>query len=279
MNPGQRIKNATKRLLKQSARLASRVCPPTPNAIRILTYHSIGHRPHEMNVRPDDFWAQMEWLAEQQCVIPLAEASQGRPGVALTFDDGYLDNLENAAPVLARLGLPATVFMAAGLAGQEISPQKPTSDETRLMNWTELTQLRGMGFEIGSHTLSHRRLTSLPEAEQRVEVFESKRVLEDRLGQPIHAFAYPFGSALDYSETTVRLVREAGYAYAVSNRFGPADPERDRFNLRRIWIDATDDFASFQAKVRGELDMLRLLDSYPGILARRAVNRLLLKRE
>lgn len=279
MNPGQKIKNAAKRLLKQSARLAARVFPPTPNAIRILTYHSIGYRAHEMNVRPEDFRAQMEWLAEQQCVIPLAEAAQGRPGIALTFDDGYLDNLKNAAPILTRLNLPATVFMTAGRAGQELLPHSPLSEDTRLMDWAELAELSGMGFEIGSHTLSHRRLSRLPEDEQRVEIFESKRLIEEKLGQPVQAFAYPFGSALDYSPATVRLVREAGYACAVSNRFGPAAPGDDPFTLRRIWIDATDDLSSFQAKVRGDLDLMRLLDSYPGILARRAANRLLLRRE
>ncbi len=293
MNPGQRLKNAAKQGLKQCARRAAHCFPPAPNATRILTYHSIGHRDHEMNVRPDDFLAQMEWLAAQQCAIPLAEAAQGRPGVALTFDDGYLDNLTHAAPILSRLALPATVFMVADRIGQELvpprsaegkagelsSPSGPTAgSETRLMNWEELSKLQAMGIEVGSHTLSHRRLATLSEAEQRTEIFDSKQRLEEKLGQPIQAFAYPFGSALDYTPATVHIVREAGFAYATSNRFGPVQSGDDRFTLRRIWIDGTDDLSSFQAKVRGDLDLLRLMDSYPGILARRAANALLLRR-
>ena len=100
-------------------------------------------------------------------------------------------------------------------------------------------------------------------------------MLEGKLGHGVWAFAYPFGSALDYSNLTCGLVREAGFAYAVSNRYGRNDSGADSFALRRIWVDRTDTMDDFKAKVTGRLDYLSVVDSGVGIRARRLANRLL----
>lgn len=241
---------------------------------RILTYHSIGNRSHEMNVLPGDFARQMEWLAAQGIVIPLAAAAEGKPGVALTFDDGFVDNLRNAAPILCRFGLPATVFMVAGKAGESLTPDE-APESSRLMNWDELRELASLGVEIGAHTMTHRRLSRLTPAEQKEEIFGCKSVLESHLHREIAAFAYPYGAALDYDRTSQELVRQAGFRFAVSNRYGANGPAFDRWALRRIWVDATDDLPFFMAKVQGELDGLTVFDSTAGIHARRIANRLL----
>ena len=273
MQRGRRIKQGLKRVQRWTARAASVLWPPSLSVSRILTYHSVGQRDHEMNVMPEAFRRQMAWLAEHVPVIPLEEAVEGRSGVAITFDDGYRDNLENAAPILREFGFPATLFMVAGRAGGTLKHDRESPD-SRLLTWEELRQWAG-DLEVGAHTLTHCRLSRLDEAGQRAEIVESKARLEEELGCPVRAFAYPFGSALDYNQTSVRLVREAGYAYAVSNRFGPNRAGADRWTLRRIWIDATDNEASFQDKVIGRLDILRWMDSPPGIALRRVVNRAL----
>lgn len=272
MAAGRSAKRFIKRGVKRFGMLAGR--PFRMTGSRILTYHSVGERDHEMNVRPGDFRAQMAWLSEHCEVVPLPAALEGDGGVAVTFDDGYRDNLLNAAPVLKELSIPATFFVVAGCLGGMLDHDSDPVTSV-LMTWEEVAELEGMGFSIGAHTLSHRRLCSLGEDEQHAEIEGSKQLLEEHLGHAVEAFAYPFGSSADYDDTSERLVRECGFAYAVSNRYGVNGPDADRWTLRRIWIDATDDLRMFRAKVDGRLDVLSALDSQLGVRARRALNRLL----
>ena len=120
--------------------------------------------------------------------------------------------------------------------------------------------------------MTHARLSGLDEGAQREEINGSFARISEELNAPPAGFAYPYGSALDYSPSTVAIVQECGFSYAVSNRYGPCD-DGDRFTARRIWIDRTDTLEFFRAKVEGRLDRLRILDSGPGILARRMLNR------
>jgi peptidoglycan/xylan/chitin deacetylase (PgdA/CDA1 family) len=256
-------------------RAASSPAPAPARRSVILTYHSVGARDHEMNVTPADFAEQMRWLADHREVIPVARAASGDAGVAITFDDGYRDNLTEAAAILDRWPLAAAVFAVPGRMGEHLDHDDPRDDTARLMTWDELGELARQGWTVGGHTMTHCRLALTGEATQRMEIAECKRAIESRIGVAVEGFAYPFGSALDYSPTSVRLAREAGYTYALSNRFGANTAESDRFELRRIWIDRSDSLASFAAKVEGRLDRLAWLDSPAGIRARRWANRLL----
>jgi peptidoglycan/xylan/chitin deacetylase (PgdA/CDA1 family) len=271
MSPGTRGKALLKRVLKTGVRWSGQ---RDAAQTRILTYHSVGRRKHPMNVTPEAFAEQMAWLAEHAAVIPLAAATAGEPGVAITFDDGYRDNLKEAAPILAQWKFPATLFAVTGRMGGHLDHDEPCAD-ARLLDWDELREIESTGVTIGAHTLRHCRLSSLSEAEQRSEIIDCKAQLEAALGHGVQCFAYPFGSALDYDETSVALVREAGFDWAFSNRYGVVQPVDRPFVLRRIWVDDTDSQATFQAKVDGRLDRLTLLDSSWGIRGRRLFNRLL----
>lgn len=261
-----------KPLLKRSIKAAlGALGRQRPGLTRILTYHAIGPRRHDMTVSADSFKAQMEFLARTQRVITLEAAVAGEPGVAITFDDGFVDNLTIAAPILSALKLPATVFMVAGRAGNYLD-NEPDRAHGRLMDWDQLRQIQQFGIAIGAHTLSHPRLALLPLASQREEIARCKQELEERLGVPITAFAYPYGSARDYTAETMALVQEAGYHFACSNRYGPHLPGASQWEIRRIWIDATDTPSSFIHKVTGRLDALCLLDSPLGLRARQWLN-------
>jgi peptidoglycan/xylan/chitin deacetylase (PgdA/CDA1 family) len=266
-------------LVKGTLAVAGGLFPKRRLSSRILTYHSVGLRDHEMNVRPDEFRRQMEWLVAHVPVISLREAADLHPGVAVTFDDGYRDNLTEAAPVLRELGIPATVFLVVGRLGGLLD-HDAGREHAALLTWDDVGELQAMGIEVGAHGLTHRRLSVLSETEQREEIGGSKRVLEHKLGKAVEAFAYPFGSTADYTALSAALVREYGYAYAVSNRYGANHPGADRgtpaclrWALRRICIDATDTLENFGAKVEGALDLLAALDSPVGLRARRALNR------
>ena len=271
MHGRRRVKVVIKRAYKRVLRVPGRLMRGT--GCRILTYHNVGSRDHDMNVAPADFELQMRWLAENECVLSIADAVQRGEGVALTFDDGYRDNLTNAAPVLRSLNLPATFFVITGPADGR---PMPDDDETGgLMTWDEIRRLQSMGFDIGGHSMTHARLAALSEDQQRQEILGCAQLLEHNLAHPATTFAYPFGSAADYDQTSVRLARQAGFRYAFSNQYGLNREGADPWNLKRIWVDGTDSLESFKAKVDGRLDLLCVLESGPGIRARRLLNSLL----
>ena len=268
---GRNAKSALKRAVKSTLRLAAPLCRIRRPCARILTYHNIGYSRHDMNVTPEQFREQMAWLQASHRVIALEDCLRMPEGVVITFDDGYQDNLLNAAPVLHALGLPATVFMVAGKAGAPLRLDE-APELCRVMDWDELKRIEDMGLCVGSHTMTHRRLSALDLRAQRAEISDSKSLLEEKLGHAVDTFAYPYGSSMDYTEDTSRFVEEAGYHLAVSNRYGVATPGVDRWTLKRIWVDHTDTLRSFQAKVNGDLDALRFLDSPLGIQGRRILN-------
>jgi peptidoglycan/xylan/chitin deacetylase (PgdA/CDA1 family) len=273
MTRGQRTKNA----IKQGIRLGIGATAPFLYSARhptsrILTYHSIGYRKYEMNVTPEAFAAQMDWLATHKDVISLEAAADGQSGVAITFDDGYADNLENAVPVLEKYGFPATIFVVSGHLDQTL-PEECEPETGRLLSEKELRESARRGLEIGAHTVNHPHLSLLSPDEQAAEIAGSKAHLEEILGQPVPAFAYPYGSALDYGPETKLLVAQAGFSFACSNQYGHNTPPADCWALRRIWIDSTDTISSFQDKVSGRLDALAIQDSAMGITFRRWLNR------
>lgn len=241
---------------------------------RILTYHSVGTRDHEMNVTPGEFRVQMEWLAQYAKVVPLQVIAEGGEGVAITFDDGYRDNLLHAAPVLRALNLPATFFVVPGRLGGMLDHDWD-EESSLLLSWDEVGALEQMGFEIGAHTLTHPRLSRLAVDGQQAEIFGCAKALQEALGHAVAAFAYPFGSAWDYDADSIRLVQEAGFRFAVSNRYGVNGLSLDRWALHRIWVDATDTLRTFRAKVDGRLDGLCLLDSPAGLRMRTRLNQFL----
>lgn len=272
MTTGEWCKDWVKRGLKRS--LAFFCARPEESLTRILTYHSVGERDHAMNVTPEAFRAQMEWLASEGVVISLADAMEGVPGVAITFDDGYRDNLTQAAPVLYHLEFPATVFVVPGRLGGMLDHDHDI-ETSRLMTWDEVIELESMGMTVGAHTMTHARLSHLDRTAQEYEIAECKAVLEDALGHEVNALAYPFGSAADYDAISREVAQAAGYDFALSNRYGPIDAAEGRWDVRRIWIDRTDSLETFMAKVDGRLDALTYLDTDWGLRARRGLNRTL----
>lgn len=126
---------------------------------------------------------------------------------SLTFDDGFLDNLQTLAPLLAAEGVPATVFVPTGWLGQT----HPSAPQTRVMTADELLALRGQGVEIGSHTHAHPDLTTLDRDAAVAELRRGKRELEELLGEPVDTLAYPFGRA---DAGTRDAARAAGFVAA-----------------------------------------------------------------
>jgi peptidoglycan/xylan/chitin deacetylase (PgdA/CDA1 family) len=110
---------------------------------------------------------------------------------ALTFDDGLADNLHVLAPLLAELGAPATVFVVTGWLGRP----HPDAPFARVLTGSEVQRLHALGLEIGTHTDSHRDLTTVAPGAAREDFARSRAILEDLVGSPVRVAAYPYGAA------------------------------------------------------------------------------------
>ncbi|MEL5849240.1 MAG: polysaccharide deacetylase family protein [Candidatus Igneacidithiobacillus chanchocoensis] len=214
--------------------------------IPILMYHNIqlappGARLRSLYVSPRRFARQMRLLAwAGYRGVSLADAEpylrgerQGKV-VAITFDDGYRDNLQHALPVLQQWGFTATCFVVSGALGAcnrwdaaELRVEKP------MMTAAELRQWADAGMEVGAHTRSHVRLPTTPAAEAQTEIAGSKTDLEALLGRAVRSFCYPYG---DWGPRERDLVAASGFAMAVSTRRGRAQVGDDLLTLPRISV-------------------------------------------
>lgn len=107
-------------------------------------------------------------------------------------------------------------------------------DDLMMTSW-QVIQLRKAGMQIGAHTCTHPILARLGDGEALAEISTSKEALESLLDEPVSLFAYPNGKpGQDYSEKHVAMVRQAGFAAAVSTAAGVASADTDPFQLPRF---------------------------------------------
>jgi peptidoglycan/xylan/chitin deacetylase (PgdA/CDA1 family) len=152
------------------------------------------------------------------------------PGTARERAYAALATLLHPLPPAARDGAIAALqtWAGAGAAG------RPTH---RALTADELRALADGGLvEIGAHTVTHARLSSLDRAAQAREIVDGKVRLEEVLGRPLRSFSYPFGYKGSYGPETVELVREAGFRNACSNFTGAVLARTDRFQLPRFVV-------------------------------------------
>lgn len=142
--------------------------------------------------------------------------------LVVTFDDAFRSVLELAAPILARLGVPGTVFVPTDFMGHAGPASWPGVDqwvgtlhelELTPLRWDELAGLAEAGWEIGSHTCSHPHLTTLDDTELERELANSKMRCEDELGSPCDSLAYPYG---DVDPRVRDAAGRAGYRAAAT---------------------------------------------------------------
>lgn len=157
--------------------------------------------------------------------------------ITLTFDDGLENNYINALTVLKKFDLKAYFFIIAGRAETE-----------NYMNWRQIASIRNSGMIIGSHGMTHRILTQLSNKELHYELTQSKRIIEDKLRQPVEAFSIPRGF---YNRRIIDKIREAGYVSVFTSR--PKDC--DGFKFGRIPVKAGWDLDYFAGVIAAGLPL------------------------
>jgi len=217
-------------------------------------YHSISHPEFDHDAlctTPERFEAQMLYLKRRNLrgvsmrELQLAMNEGDTRGlVGLTFDDGYEDFLSAAVPTLEKLGFTATVFVLAGMLGKENDwehrgPRTPR----QLLRASGVREVSERGMEIGSHTMTHPRLSGLDPEVLTHEVSESRGVLSETLGTPVMGFCYPYG---DLDGAAIRAVRRAGYDYGCAVR----SIEYSVYDLPRSYVGEKDSIPRFEMKLK-----------------------------
>lgn len=241
-----RTRDLAHRLPWSHAKRSAATGHPARNPL-VLAYHAVSPDwPSPLAVSPGQLREQLTALVRKGYRgATFAQVATGQATgkvFAVTFDDGCRSVLEHGYPVLAELGLPATIFVPTDWVGsdrpmswpgiEQWSPG-PHSDQLLCLGWEQLRGLQSEGWEIASHTRSHPRLPEIDDEALREELVGSRQACERELGRPCLTLAYPYG---EHDARVEAAAREAGYAAAATMKPG----EVERYRWPRIGVYAGD---------------------------------------
>lgn len=222
--------------------------------VPILVYHRFAENCSSPLCMPaESFELQMRYLKENGYHVITAEAlfafleyQRGLPqkSVLITMDDGYRSVYQIAYPILKKYGYSATVFIYTSFVG--VSKMAIT--------WDQLGEMKKNGFTIGSHTIYHSDLTQPKDEESeqayiarvKEELYGSKKIIDQKLGQDTYFLAYPFGH---YDQQSIQMAREAGYKMAMSVKRGGNPFFSNPLTLRRDQV-LKKDMQSFISRLK-----------------------------
>jgi peptidoglycan/xylan/chitin deacetylase (PgdA/CDA1 family) len=243
--------------------------------IPILMYHSISreeergvHPYYRVVTTPEVFDRHMAFLADQGYQVIGLDAAvsllsrdigehQGMPDkpVVITFDDGFRNFYTTAFPILAHHGFTATMFLPTSFINTDDENHKRKA----FLTWSQVSELAESGISFGSHTMSHGYLLGKTRAEVERELRQSKETIEERTGNPVRFFSYPYAFP-ENDKSFVAFLRSAlkdcGYSCAVTTKIGTAAQGDDLLSLKRIPVNAADDLALLGAKIIGGYDWM-----------------------
>lgn len=230
------VADATSTTKKQSGSNIDSSVSTTPNAAILLYHHVSSSTPASTSISPEAFKSHMEYLDAHHTVVSLQDVVSAiqhnttlpENAVAITFDDGYANILDNAHPILADLGFPYTVFINPDEIG--VGPKQLT--------WEQVIAMHNDGVVFANHTLDHLHMLNgeqamgerawLEKVWQNVESAEKK--IEDKLDISLKYLAYPFG---EYNTALANKLKAEGYI-GFGQHSGAVGPSSDMQALPRF---------------------------------------------
>ncbi len=216
----------------------------SPN-MKTLLYHLVSDETYGdytyLFVRENDFEQQLreiQALGYQTYFADEPQRAHGKPGVVITFDDGYADNYTTVFPLLKKYNMKATIFLITDMIGTE---GHLTEQQIKEMSASGLVH-------FGSHTVSHPRLDTLTEYGMREELLHSKEILEELTGKEISALAYPNGV---YSDKAEQLSAALGYRFAYTTD-APSEQYYPNTRLPRSYVVRDMSIAEFRELLKFE---------------------------
>ena len=229
----------------------------------VMTYHG---------VRPEDvpsFERQMQHLSRRTTVVfpDDRRPPNGRPPVAVTFDDAFQNVFDNALPIMARHGIPATIFTPTGYLGSAAGwiERAGVRNAPVLVSAEAVASANRSRVRFASHTVSHPRLASLEREVLRYELSQSKHALERLVDEPVTMLSFPYGS---FSAPVLEEARAAGYERVFANV--PVTRGTRTGLVGRITVTPTDWPLEFRLKAQGAYGWMAV-----AVPAKRAVRALL----
>ena len=228
--------------------------------LRILMYHAVGtdipdDSSNIFNIQPDLFKTHIDALVNNNNInlVPLSapHKNYNTTDVAITFDDGYRDNLYIAAPILCELNIPFTVYVTTDYIGSN-NHLYLTKDDVKV-----LSELPGV--TIGSHGKTHTKLTTCSHSVLKDELFTGKHYLEDLLGQKVVSLSYPHG---DVDQRVRDVAMDAGYELGTTSRVDINKANQDPLLLNRVHILSYDTSRTLKMKTEGDWDWYRWRDKF-----------------
>lgn len=237
------------------------ICPFLKNKKSVLVYHAIDaierdDDPDKINVKPELFERHLAYLAKH-------------PGrYIVTFDDGYGSVYSNALPLILKYKIKAINFISTDYVDgkADLATFFKYKHSPKAITWKEVADMKSCGVEIGSHSCSHRAMSSLCYDELKKEASASKLRIEDMTGSPVSYFSYPFGTARSFSRQTEEVLRACGFERAYLNTMGMDDSDNEPFRINRIRIYNSDNLFRFRMKVAGAYNWV---DFVAGFLEKR----------
>ena len=230
------VADATSTTKEQSGSNIDSSLSTTPNAAILLYHHVSSSTPASTSISPEAFKSHMEYLDAHHTVVSLQDVVSAiqhnttlpENAVAITFDDGYANILDNAHPILADLGFPYTVFINPDEIG--VGPKQLT--------WEQVIAMHNDGVVFANHTLDHLHMLNgeqvmgerawLEKVWQNVESAEKK--IEDKLDISLKYLAYPFG---EYNTALANKLKAEGYI-GFGQHSGAVGPSSDMQALPRF---------------------------------------------
>ena len=229
---------------------------------RIMMYHMISDQLEStkksgLRVSPDMFERHLKYFKDNGWkFIKMSELQlyeNDNKVVAITFDDGYLDNYINALPLLKKYNACATLYLVIDRHKNDWSVKKnPKHNTGALANEKKLSDnhinemLDSGVFELGGHTITHPFLPIITTEDKQYEMIECKNILENTFNTKVSSFAYPFGI---YNDDDVEIIKSSSFESAVTTDEGVANYDLP-FELKRIKASGKDNFFAFKLRVQ-----------------------------